>query len=136
MSDAVLDDLARYERDRDDDERREIAIERLMTEYRSDAEKLGEVAAWLDGDTTAERRCRIHIGNLIRAALEYASGHASAVGCLVTLTHAGQVLSADPAFDAALTRLAERECDERAQESADFAGECAAEERDLRGYDQ
>ena len=108
MSAAVDADLARYLRDCDDEDRRELAIDRLALDYRSDAVKLGEAVTWFDHDTTAHKRLRIHVGALVRAAMEYATGHASAIGTLVAVQHAGNVLFAEPEFDAIMHKLAER----------------------------
>lgn len=108
MSAAVDADLARLYRELDRDQEREEAIERLASDYRSDAAKLGEAATWIEGSSVEHRRIRIHIGSLIRAALEYASGHGSAIGTLVAVQHAGNVLFAEPELDAIMHKLAER----------------------------
>ena len=108
MSAAVDADLARYDRERDEEEAREMAIERLVADYFTSAAKLGEAVTWFDHDTTAHKRLRIHVGALVRAALEYATGHASAIGTLVAVQHSGNVLFAEPEFDAIMHKLAER----------------------------
>lgn len=127
MSAAVDADLARLYRELDRDQEREEAIERLASDYRSDAAKLGEAATWIEGSSVEHRRIRIHIGSLIRAALEYASGHGSAIGALCTLTHAGQVLSNEPALQDALFKLAERQVAEDETCAAEYDADCRAD---------
>ena len=108
MSAAVDADLARYLRDCDDEDRRELEIDRLALAYRSDAAKLGDAVTWLDHDTIAHKRLRIHVGALVRAAMDYATVRGSAIGTLVAVQHAGTILSEEPEFDAILRKLAER----------------------------
>lgn len=124
MSAAVDADLARYLRECDEEDAREAAIENIARGYLGSTDKLGEAATWLDGNGAAKARARRLVGMCVRAALSYASGRATAIGTLVDLTHAGTELAADPEFDAALFRMAERELMERETEAAEFNAEC------------
>lgn len=113
MSAAVDADLARYYAERDAEDAQLEEVENLAASYRESSDKLGEAATWLDGSGAAKARARRLVGMCVRAALEYANGRATAIGTLVDLSHAGNALAADPEFDAALTRMAERAIEER-----------------------
>ena len=124
MSAAVDDDMYRYLRECEDEDARIEEIENIARGYTESTDKLGEAASWLDGNGAAKARARRLVGMCVRAALSYASGRATAIGTLVDLTHAGTELAADPEFDAALQRMAERELAEREEAAAEFNAEC------------
>lgn len=113
MSDAVLDDEARYQRECDWEDARTAAIERLADDYFDDPAMLGQAVLWCDHDTRNHRRVLLHVGAIIKAAIDYASGKGSAIGSLVTLTNSGRALFEDEEFANALERMAEHAIAER-----------------------
>lgn len=124
MSAAVEADLARLYRELDRDQEREDAIERLASDYRTDPAKLGEAATWMETNSVEHRRIRIHIGNLIRTAIAYASGEGTAITALCNITDAGRVLGSEPALQDALFRMAERQVTEDENCAAEYDADC------------
>lgn len=122
MSAAVDDALYHYERQIDEDEAREIAIERLTAEYLTDAAKLGDAVSWLDHDTKPHKHARKLIGALMLTAMQFAAGKASVASLVNGVTAIGQQLRDDQALQGAVEKLAERAI-EYAESHPDYAGD-------------
>lgn len=122
MSAAVDADLARYDRECEEEQLRAETIERLAGSYLVDARTLGDAICWIDSDTEQHKVARKRIGALMLTAMQFSKGHASVASGICALSSIGEALLADPALLSAAERMAEREV-ERLERHPDHNGD-------------